>query len=46
LSHVFVSGVPSPGNQYAYINFCIFDYGKVQMQHKAEVVIERFQYLP
>jgi hypothetical protein len=45
-SHVFTSGIPSPGEEFAYINFCPWGYGKVQMEHEAEVVIEKFQYLP
>jgi hypothetical protein len=44
--HVFVSGVPPTGGEVVHINLCVFGYGKVTLQHEAEVVIDRFQYLP
>jgi hypothetical protein len=42
----FTSGIPSPGDEAVHFNFCAFEYGKAPMQHEAEVVIEKFQYLP
>jgi hypothetical protein len=45
-SHSFNVGVPSPGRENAFLNFCEFKYSHVPLQHEAETVIERFQYLP
>jgi hypothetical protein len=45
-SHVFTSGIPSPERETAHINFCAWSNGKVPMHDDAEVVIEKFQYLP
>jgi hypothetical protein len=45
-AHVFTSGIPAPGEETAHMNFCAFGYAKVPLQHEAEVVIEKFQYLP
>jgi hypothetical protein len=45
-AHVFTSEIPSPGEESAHIHLCTFTYGKVSQQHEAEVVIEKFQYLP
>lgn len=44
--HVFISGIPPAGGEVAHMNLCVFGYGKVTLQHEAEVVIDRFQYLP
>jgi hypothetical protein len=44
--HVFVSGIPPAGGETAHMNFCAFGYGKVTLQHEAEVIVDRFQYLP
>ena len=44
--HTFVSGVPPAGGETPHMNPCVFGYGKVTLQHEAEVVIDRFQYLP
>jgi hypothetical protein len=45
-AHAFTSQIPSPGEETAHMNFCAFGYAKVPLQHEAEVVIEKFQYLP
>ena len=45
-AHVFTSEIPSAGEEAAHIHLCTFTYGKVSQQHEAEVVIEKFQYLP
>jgi len=45
-AHVFTSGVPSPGVESA--RMALYVYGKTDMpvQNDAEVVIEKFEYLP
>jgi hypothetical protein len=45
-THVFTSGVPSPGSESASMNFCAFGYSKVPLEGDAEVVIDKFQFLP
>jgi hypothetical protein len=45
-SKVFSSGIPTPGNELVNIDFCDFKHGRVPLQNGAEVVIEKFQYLP
>jgi hypothetical protein len=44
--HVFTSGVPSPGIEA--VRFCLYVHAKskVPLQNGAEVVIEKFEYLP
>lgn len=42
--HVFNSGVPSPGGEVVHINLYVF--GNNTLQSEAEVVIEKFEYLP
>jgi len=44
--HVFTSGVPSAGIETARINLYIFRDAKQLPQNEAEVVIEKFVYLP
>jgi len=44
--HTFVSSVPTSGGEVAHISLCPFGFSKVPLRHDAEVVIERFQYLP
>jgi hypothetical protein len=44
--NVFTTGIPTPGGEAAVIDFCDFKYSKVPLQSQAEIVIERFQYLP
>ncbi len=44
--HDFTSGVPSPGGESIHINLYAFDNPKNPLQNDAEVVIEKFEYLP
>jgi hypothetical protein len=44
--HVFTSGVPSPGIESVRMNLYVFRGAKVPLQNGAEVVIEKFEYLP
>jgi len=44
--HVFTSGVPSPGNESVTLHLYEFFNRRVRLQHKAEVIIEAFEYLP
>jgi hypothetical protein len=44
--HVFTSGVPSPGIETVRMNLYIFRGAKDPLQNGAEVVIEKFEYLP
>jgi len=44
--HTFVSNIPPVGGETAHMNLCPFGFPKVALQRDAEVVIERFQYLP
>jgi hypothetical protein len=44
--HVFTSGVPSPGIEAVRMALYIFSSSKLPLQKGAEVVIEKFEYLP
>jgi len=44
--HVFTSGVPSPGMEAARMALYVFGSSKLPLQNGAEVVIERFEFLP
>ena len=44
--HVFTSGVPAPGGESIHLNLFIFGNAKDPLQKAAEVVIEKFEYLP
>lgn len=44
--HAFVSGTPEPGLESARMAFYVYNEGPQKQLHPAEVVIERFQYLP
>jgi hypothetical protein len=44
--HVFTLGVPSPGIASVRMNLYVFHGAKVPLQNGAEVVIEKFEYLP
>ena len=44
--HVFTSGVPVPGNEKFRINLYDFQRGPRLLQQGAEIVIDRFEYLP
>jgi hypothetical protein len=45
-AHLFTSGVPSPGSETLRLNLYIFENKIARIQHGAEVVIEKFEYLP
>ena len=45
-AHAFTSGVPSPGRETVRMNLYVFDNRRVRLQHGAEVIIEKFEYLP
>jgi hypothetical protein len=45
-THVFTSGIPSPGGESVSMNFCLFGFSKVPLKSDAEVIIDKFQYLP
>jgi hypothetical protein len=44
--HVFTSGVPSPSIESVRLNLYVFRDAKIPLQNGAEVVIEKFEYLP
>lgn len=44
--HVFTAGVPSHGVESIRLNLYIFRSVKVALEHEAEVVIDKFQFLP
>jgi hypothetical protein len=45
-AHDLTSGVPTPGAETIRINFYVFGYGTVALKNGAEVVIEKFEFLP
>lgn len=45
-SHVFSSGIPPPGNESVRMNLYVFDSKQNPLRHEAEVIIEKFEYLP
>jgi hypothetical protein len=44
--HDLTSGVPTPGTESIRINFYVFGYSSIPLKNGAEVVIEKFEYLP
>jgi hypothetical protein len=44
--HEFTTGVPSPGTETIRMNLYVFGHTKHPLRHGAEVVIEKFVYLP
>jgi hypothetical protein len=44
--HVFTSGVPEPGGERVHINFYVYGRSRAPQQRNAEVVLDRFEYLP
>ena len=42
----FTAGVPSAEGSHIYFNLCSFGYPKNPLQHEAELVVNRFEYLP
>ncbi len=45
-AHVFTSGIPTPAAETVHIGFYDFHHSKSTLQLPAEVVIEKFEYLP
>jgi len=45
-THAFTSGIPSPGTELVRLNFYPFDNQRNPLQNDAEVVIEKFEFLP
>jgi hypothetical protein len=44
--HELTSGVPTPGSESIRINLYVFGYSSIPLKNGAEVVIEKFEYLP
>ena len=44
--HIFTSGVPTPSGESVHLDLFIFGNAKDPLQKDAEVVIEKFEYLP
>jgi len=44
--HVFTERVPAPGNEQVRMNLYAYRRGEKSLEHGAEVVIEKFEYLP
>lgn len=44
--HSFSVGVPAPEDEAIHLNLCTFGISKIPLQHPAEVIVERFQFLP
>jgi hypothetical protein len=44
--HVFTSGVPSVGGDLVRMNLYVFGTGRIPLKNGAEVVIDKFEYLP
>jgi hypothetical protein len=44
--HVFTSGVPTPGGEQIHINLFAYGNAKIAQMNEAEVIVERFVYLP
>ena len=43
---IFTSGIPSYKNQRLYVSFCPFPYPKVPFSQDAEIVLNKFEFLP
>jgi hypothetical protein len=44
--HAFTSGVQSPGNELVYMNLYVYDNKTNPLRQGAEVIVEKFEYLP
>lgn len=44
--HVFTSGIPTPGGEAVHINLYVYGKSRIPQKNPAEVVIEKFEYLP
>ncbi len=45
-SHVFTSGVPTPGAETLHVNLYVFGDQRVHFERSVEVIVEKFEYLP
>ena len=45
-SHLFTSGVPSPGSETVHLNLFVFDNRRQPLREGTEVIVEKFEYLP
>ena len=45
-SHVFTSGIPSPGNERIHMIVYAFDNRSTPLQDGTEVIVEKFEFLP
>lgn len=45
-AHTFTSGVPTPGSEAVHINFYVYSNKRNPMRNGAEVIVEKFEYLP
>ena len=44
--HIFLAGVPTPGNESVHMNLYIFGGSRIPLKEQTEVVIEKFEYIP
>lgn len=44
--HLFTFGVPAPGGEFVHISLYPFAKGEIPIKHEAEVVINKFEFLP
>jgi hypothetical protein len=44
--HTFGGNIPPPGDEATTMTFCEFGMAEIPLRHEAEIVVERFQYLP
>jgi len=44
--NVFTSGVPVPGGELLHLNLYVYSKPRIPMEREAEVVVEKFEYLP
>jgi hypothetical protein len=45
-AHAFTSGVPAPETESVRLNFYVFHARDNPLRHVAEVIVEKFEYLP
>ena len=45
-SHAFGGNIPPPGDEALTMTFCEFGMADIPLKQEAEIVVERFQYLP
>jgi len=44
--HLFTTGIPTSGGESIHMNLYVFSNEKTPMQNEAEVVVDKFEYLP